>query len=55
MSLPDPGSGDRTRIRRLPELAVADREIAYAVLDAGRVGHLGIVDDGQPYVVCLGF
>lgn len=55
MSLPDPGSGDRTRIRRLPELAVADREIAYAVLDAGRVGHLGIVDDGQPYVLPIAY
>ncbi len=42
---------DRTRVRRLPEKAVTDRDALDAVLDAALVAHVGVVDDGQPYVV----
>ena len=42
---------DRTRLRRMPERAVAGRSALEAVLDAGFVCHLGLVVDGWPTVV----
>jgi len=53
---PPPGSTKRTRIRRLPEKTVRDREALHAVLDAGLVAHLAVSDDsGQPYVVPVAY
>jgi uncharacterized protein len=54
-SLPQPGSTPRTRVKRIPEKAVTDRETAYAILDAGLVAHVAVVTDGQPYVVPVGY
>ena len=46
---------DRTRIRRLPEKAVADLAVLHAVLDASRVAHVGFLDEqGHPVVVPTG-
>src|SRR5271155_349128 len=45
----------RTRIRRLPEKAVSDLAVLYAVLDAGLVAHVGIAVDGQPFVMPCGY
>lgn len=45
----------RTRIRRLPEKAVSDRAVLYAVLDAGLVAHVGIAVGGQPFVMPCGY
>ena len=42
---------ERTEVRRLPDRASYDRAAAYAVLDEGLVCHVGIVTDGQPYVI----
>lgn len=42
---------DRTRVRRLPEKAVADIEALYQLLDAAVVAHLAVVDAGQPFVL----
>ena len=53
--LPAPGSTARTRVKRLPDKAVQDRETAYAILDAGLVAHVAVVTDGQPYVVPVGY
>jgi nitroimidazol reductase NimA-like FMN-containing flavoprotein (pyridoxamine 5'-phosphate oxidase superfamily) len=54
--LPAPGSTDRTRVRRIPEKAVADRTVLHEVLDAGLVAHVGIVDEsGQPFVVPVAY
>ena len=41
----------RTRVRRLPERGVYDREQVDAILDAALVCHLGFVQDGQPFVI----
>jgi uncharacterized protein len=41
----------RTQVRRHPERARTDREDLYAVLDAGRICHLGVVMDGSPVVL----
>ncbi|MCG8354594.1 MAG: pyridoxamine 5'-phosphate oxidase family protein [Kiloniellales bacterium] len=40
----------RTRVKRLHQRAVYEREGVYAVLDAGLMCHVGYVIDGQPYV-----
>ncbi len=53
--LPAPGSTERTRVRRIPEKAVTDRSVLHAVLDAGLVAHVAVVDDGQPYVVPVAY
>lgn len=45
----------RTRIRRLPEKAVSDRAVLYAVVDGGLVAHVGIAVGGQPFVMPCGY
>jgi nitroimidazol reductase NimA-like FMN-containing flavoprotein (pyridoxamine 5'-phosphate oxidase superfamily) len=40
-----------TRVRRHPERAAYDRDAVYSILDEGLVGHVGLVSDGQPYVM----
>lgn len=45
----------RTRVRRLPERAAADRQALYDVLDGGRICHLGVIVDGSPRVVPTGY
>ena len=59
-----PGSTPRTRLRRIPEKAVHDREQLDAVLDAGLIAHVAVVDFGasdgrvseaQPYVVPVAY
>jgi len=50
-----PGSTSRTRVRRIPEKAVHDRAVLHAVLDAGLVAHVAVVDGGQPYVVPVAY
>ncbi|GAB2810487.1 pyridoxamine 5'-phosphate oxidase family protein [Actinoallomurus bryophytorum] len=46
---------ERTRIRRLPERAGSDRDELYAILDAGRLCHLGVIVDGSPRVLPTGY
>jgi len=46
---------DRTRIRRLPEKAVADIAVLHAILDAARVAHVAFTDDdGRPVNIPTG-
>lgn len=52
---PAPGSTARTTIKRLPERAVHDREALHSVLDAGLVAHVAVVEDGQPFIVPVGY
>ena len=55
-ALPAPGSSERTRVRRFPEKSVDERAVLHAVLDAGLVAQVAVVDDdGQPYVVPVGY
>jgi nitroimidazol reductase NimA-like FMN-containing flavoprotein (pyridoxamine 5'-phosphate oxidase superfamily) len=42
---------DRVRVKRLPERGVYDRDTIDAILDEGRICHLGFVHDGQPLVI----
>jgi nitroimidazol reductase NimA-like FMN-containing flavoprotein (pyridoxamine 5'-phosphate oxidase superfamily) len=40
-----------TRLRRLPEQGSKDFDLACSIIDCAKVGHVGFVVDGQPYVV----
>jgi uncharacterized protein len=44
-------TSDRTRVRRHAERARTDRADLYAVLDAGKICHLGVIMDGVPAVL----
>jgi uncharacterized protein len=46
----DPPS-ERVRVRRLPDRGAYERAIIDAILDEARLCHLGIVQDGQPFVI----
>ncbi|MHB1613377.1 MAG: pyridoxamine 5'-phosphate oxidase family protein [Actinomycetes bacterium] len=46
----DPGAA-RTRIRQLPAKQVDDVTVLHAILDAGRLAHVGIVEAGWPWVL----
>lgn len=48
-------SSDRAKIRRLPKRANYDREAVYAVLDEGKVAHVGFATDGQPFVIPMAY
>jgi len=48
-------SDPRTKIRRHPERALALPEEAEAILAEALVAHVGIVQDGQPYVLPMTF
>jgi uncharacterized protein len=44
-----------TRIRRHGERQVEDRAVLDAILDAGVVAHVGVVDDGRPVVLPMAY
>ena len=46
---------DRTRITRLPDRQVVDRQVLHEVLDAGLVAHVGVVRDGVPVILPVGY
>ncbi|MGH3980317.1 MAG: pyridoxamine 5'-phosphate oxidase family protein [Pseudonocardiaceae bacterium] len=46
---------DRVRINRLAGRQVTDRQVLYDILDAGLVAHVGLVRDGTPVVLPLGY
>ena len=48
-------SSSTTKIKRLPEKARTDVKTLHAVLDAGIVAHVGVVDHGQPIVIPVGY
>ena len=45
------GSTKRTTLHRVPHKEVKDRQVLYQILDAALVGHVGFVQDGQPFVI----
>jgi uncharacterized protein len=49
--LSTPPPRDRVRVRRLPELAVTERHDVVALLDRSSLCHVGLVTDGQPFVI----
>lgn len=52
MTDPARPASERTRVRRVGERGVYDRETLYCILDQGLVGHVGFTgEDGRPRVV----
>lgn len=49
------GTNVRTTVKRLPEKARTDLSTLHAILDAGLVAHVGVVDHGQPIVVPVAY
>lgn len=49
------GMNVRTTVKRLPEKARTDLPTLHAVLDAGRVAHIGVIDHGQPIVIPVAY
>ena len=49
------GTSDRTTVKRLPEKARTDVPTLHAVLDAGLVAHVGVVDHGLPIVIPVAY
>ena len=46
---------ERTQVHRLPKRGVYDKAQVHAILDEGRICHVGFVVDGQPFVVPTGY
>jgi nitroimidazol reductase NimA-like FMN-containing flavoprotein (pyridoxamine 5'-phosphate oxidase superfamily) len=46
-----PPPADPVRVRRLPELAVTDRDQVVALLDRSSLCHVGLVTEDQPFVI----
>ena len=55
MSAPDLSSTPRTALRRHRERGRTDRGDLHAVLDAGLICHLGVIEDGVPRVLPTGY
>ena len=41
----------RNRVRQIKDYAGYDVRVVHEVLDAGYVGHVGFIDEGQPFVI----
>lgn len=46
---------ERTRVKRIPERGIYDRETIDTILDEGLVCHVGFAVDDQPYVIPTGY
>lgn len=42
---------ERTKVRRIADRGMYDRESTYAIVDEALICHIGFVDEGQPYVI----
>lgn len=49
--MPDYPKTPRSTVKRIPKRGHYDRATVHAVLDAGRVCHVGFVVEGQPFVI----
>jgi uncharacterized protein len=49
------GATPRTTVKRLPEKAVREEAQLDAILAAGLVAHVSVVDDGQPLVIPIAY
>src|SRR5512140_3802086 len=48
-------STKRTRLKRIPKRGAYDRKTINGILDEALICHVGVVVDGQPYVIPTGF
>ncbi|HEX2025239.1 MAG TPA: pyridoxamine 5'-phosphate oxidase family protein [Actinomycetota bacterium] len=45
----------RTTVRRIPDRGRYDEETIFGILDAALICHIGLVEDGQPFVIPMAF
>lgn len=45
----------RSKVKRLPDRGTYEREQIYNILDEGLVAHVGIVQDGMPIIIPMGY
>lgn len=50
-----PSKNQRSRIKRLPKRGFYDRETIYRILDEALICHVGIVENGGPFVIPINF
>jgi hypothetical protein len=50
-----PSKNQRSRIKRLPKRGFYDRETIYRILDEALICHVGIVENGEPFVIPINF
>ena len=51
----DSAPSQRTKVKRAAQRAIYDRNHVYTILDEGLVAHVGIVQDGLPVVIPMGY
>lgn len=51
----EPGATPRTTVKRLPEKAVHDADAVSAILAAGLVAHVAVMEDDQPFVIPVAY
>lgn len=50
-----PDKNARNRVKRAPKRAGSDRALIHAILDAGKICHVGFCVDGQPFVIPMAY
>ena len=48
-------SSQRSKVKRAADRGVYDKDHIYTILDEGLVAHVGIVQDGSPFVIPMGY
>lgn len=51
----DSAPSQRTQIKRAAQRAIYDKNHMYTILDEGLVAHVGLVQDGLPVVIPMGY
>lgn len=51
----DSAPSQRTKVKRAAQRAIYDKDHVYTILDEGLVAHVGIVQDGLPVVIPMGY
>ncbi len=51
----DSAPSKRTEVKRAAQRALYDKDPMYSILDQGLLAHVGIVQDGLPVVIPMGY
>jgi len=55
LEMGDSAPSQRTKVKRAAQRAIYDKDHVYTILDEGLVAHVGIVQDGLPVVIPMGY
>ena len=48
-------ASQRTKVKRAADRGSYEKEHIYSILDEGLVAHVGLVQDGSPFVIPMGY